>query len=116
MQYLNSAYARVFNEVAERRGYLFEKPYRSVPLVTDSHALEACRYVDLNPIRAGICANAAAYRWSSYRATVGLTQKPRFLQIDWLLSSFDADRSRAMVKYSQFVEEGARAYRPRDAA
>src|SRR5215218_6561829 len=108
MQYLNSTYARIFNEYVERSGYLFEDPYESIPVKTDAHAVLLCRYVVLNPVRAGMCGSAQNYRWSSYRATLGLVSRPPFLKTDWVLANFHPRVDRARVAYALFVEEGAR--------
>ena len=108
MQYLNSTYARIFNEIEGRRGYLFEKPYESVPVESERHALEVCRYVVLNPVRVYVCDAAHEYRWSSYRATLGLVSRPPFLTTRWVLENFGPNPDRARVEYALFVEEGAR--------
>jgi putative transposase len=108
MQYLNSTYARIFNEIEDRRGYLFENPYKSVRVESERHALEVCRYVVLNPIRAYICDSPQDYRWSSYRATLGLVSRPPFLTTRWVLENLHPNLDRARVEYALFVEEGAR--------
>ena len=114
LQLLNSAYACAFNEIVGRRGYLFERPYTSKRLVGESHTLECCRYVDLNPVRAGMRERAEQYAWSSYRATVGLARVPLFLTMDWALGLFDEDGRRARTRYAAFVDDGARRPRPLD--
>jgi putative transposase len=114
LQLLNSRYACAFNQIVGRRGYLFERPYTSRRLVGETHTLECCRYVDLNPVRARMRERALDYPWSSYRATVGLSPAPPFLATDWTLGLFDDDASRARTKYAIFVEEGARRPRPPD--
>jgi putative transposase len=55
----------------------------------ESFLLELCRYVVLNPVRAGQVKSPGEYRWSSYLATAGRIKKgPSFLTIDWVLSQF----------------------------
>jgi len=108
MQHLASVYARTFNELHARVGHLFERRYGSVPLQGEAHTLEVCRYVVLNPVRAGQCEAAEDWRWSNYRATVGLVTPPRFLTVEWTLALFDADPIRARVKYARFVADAAR--------
>ena len=48
----------------------------------DRYLLELCRYVVLNPVRAGMVRSAREYRWSSYRATAGLRVTPELLCTD----------------------------------
>jgi putative transposase len=60
----------------------------------------------LNPVRAGMVAEAENWQWSSYRNTVGLDKSPSWLQVNWLLSCFGKRRSSAIEKYKVFVAEG----------
>lgn len=69
---------RFVNKVEKRSGTLWEGRYKSSPISTDEYLLACCRYVELNPVRAGLVAAPEDYRWSSYRAKVGI------LQQDWL--------------------------------
>jgi len=47
---------------------LWEEPYDATPIHARRHLLACMRYIEENPVRAGIRAHPAAYRWSSYRA------------------------------------------------
>jgi hypothetical protein len=47
-------------------------------------------YVVRNPVDAGLVAHPRMWRWSSYRATAGLTSAPAHLSLDWLDSVFPA--------------------------
>ena len=44
--------------------------------------------------------------WSSYRATSGRSDVPEFLTVDWILSQFDSERSRAVSAFRLFVQQG----------
>ena len=59
----------------------------------------------LNPVRAGLVKKAAAWPWSSYRATAGLEEPPAFLTTDWLLGQFARDRKKAQRAYRRFVAQ-----------
>jgi len=82
MLVLNGWYARRFNLRNERVGHVFGGPYDAKRVVTDEHLLEVSRYVVLNPVRAGLAAEPGRWRWSSYRATAGLSPRPLFLELD----------------------------------
>lgn len=41
-------------------------------LITNSYLQNCCRYVELNPVKAGMVMRAEDYRWSSFRSKVGL--------------------------------------------
>jgi putative transposase len=50
--------------------------YKAILVEKDSYLLALCRYVVLNPVRAGMVRSAREYRWGSYRATAGLSAPP----------------------------------------
>jgi hypothetical protein len=53
--------------------------------------MRAARYVVRNPVRAGLVEEAAAWQWSSYRATAGLADVPDWLRLDWIRLAFSRD-------------------------
>jgi putative transposase len=103
MQVLNGEFSRRANARWSRRGHLFENRFHSEPIRSDAHLLEACRYVDLNPCRAGICPSPDGWQWSSYRAAVGKAHPPAFLAVGELLGLFGRDPARAREAYREFV-------------
>ena len=60
MQYVNHVY--------RRSGTLWEGRYRSSLIDSERYLLTCYRYIEFNPVRAGIVADVSGYRWSSYRA------------------------------------------------
>jgi REP element-mobilizing transposase RayT len=109
MQRHNSTYARTYNRRHGRVGHLFQDRYFSILIQKESHLLETARYVVLNPVRARACERAEDWPWSSYRATAGLTDGPRWLTTSWLLEHFAHDVETARARYTEFVAEGAPA-------
>ena len=71
MRQLNGVYTQLFNKLHGRTGHLFQGRYKSILIQKDSHLLEVCRYVVLNPVRAKMVEAPEAWKWSSYRATAG---------------------------------------------
>jgi putative transposase len=57
---------RYVNRRLERSGTLWEGRYKSSPIQTDAYFLACSRYVELNPVRAGMVADPGSYPWSSY--------------------------------------------------
>jgi putative transposase len=106
MKWLNGSYAQRFNRAHGTRGHVFESRYYSALIERESHLLEAVRYVVLNPVRAGLCANPREWRWSSYRAWIGEAAAPGFLAVGWLLQQFGMDADAATARLRTFVEEG----------
>jgi putative transposase len=103
MQEMNGGYSALFNSVHGRSAHLFRNRFMAQLIDSDSYLLTACRYVAHNPVRAGLCEEPAAWRWSSYRATVGIDRVPRFLDerlISGVIGGGDSWRNR----YREFVE------------
>lgn len=72
MQALGRRYVRWFNDRYGRTGTLWEGRFRSAVIEGDRYLLTCCRYIELNPVRAGLVAEPGEYRWSSYRHHAGL--------------------------------------------
>jgi putative transposase len=78
----------VFNRWTGRGGALFERRYCDELVDNEAHAYELARYIVLNPVRAGLCAHPREWRWSSYRAAVGVIKPPPFLYVKGLHDLF----------------------------
>ncbi|HSV58750.1 MAG TPA: transposase [Variovorax sp.] len=72
MQAVGRRYVRYFNDRHGRTGTLWEGRYRSTLIQTDRYFLACMAYIDLNPVRAGMVADARDYPWSSYGHYAGL--------------------------------------------
>ena len=68
MKALGQRYVQYVNRTYQRSGTLWEGRYRSCPTQEETYLLACQRYIELNPVRAGMVAHPAEYRWSSYRA------------------------------------------------
>ncbi len=60
--------ARAFHRARGRRGHCWERRYRSCLVEADPYALAALRYLDRNPVRAGLVNDPTTYEWSSRAA------------------------------------------------
>jgi putative transposase len=109
MRILNGTYAQRFNARYERVGHVFQGPYKAETLNRDGHLLEVCRYISLNPVKAGLCEDAALWPWSSYSALAGLSEAPSFLEVDFVRSLFGG-----AAGYRAFVADGERQRPGRD--
>ena len=106
MHLVNTNVAREVNDGRGRGGHALRARYTSRSILTDTHLLEACRYVDLNPVRARACSDPAQWRWSSFRALVGLDRPPRFLAIHEALGLFGRTLAAGRDAYARFVHDG----------
>jgi putative transposase len=66
MQAVGRRYVRYFNDLQGRSGTLWEGRYRSTVIEAERFLLACMAYIDLNPVRAGLVAQARDYPWSSY--------------------------------------------------
>jgi len=60
-------YAGYFNHRYERTGTLWEGRFHASLVTTDKYLITCHRYIDLNPVRAGLAAGPEHYAWSSHR-------------------------------------------------
>lgn len=68
MQNLGSQYVRYFNDRHARTGTLWEGRYQSSLILDERYWLTCLRYIERNPVAAGMIASPADYEWSSYGA------------------------------------------------
>lgn len=108
MKRLAGRHTRRLNCLARRTGTAWEGRFRCSPIESERYLLACTRYVDLNPVRAGLVRRPEDYPWSSFRARIGvepwtwLDPDPSYLA----LASNATDRAR---RYRQFVEQGIHA-------
>ncbi|MDP3221725.1 MAG: transposase, partial [Rubrivivax sp.] len=113
MRHLNGVFTQNFNRRHAKVGHLFQGRFKAVLVDRDAYLLEACRYVELNPVRAGIVSEAQHWLWSSYRAHVCQQPTPPWLDTAGLhgyLLGRDcanaADSRRAATRYAALVAAG----------
>lgn len=95
-------YSKWFNKKYNRKGHLFQSPYKAILVETDSYLLELIRYIHLNPVRAGMVERPEDYKWSSFRAYIG-EESPQWLTLDWILSMFGEDVLEARTRFREFT-------------
>lgn len=108
MRHINGVYTQCFNRRHNLVGHLFQGRFKAILVDTESHLLEVCRYVDLNPVRAHMVEQPDAYPWSSYRALAGLDAAPAWLDYASVYAQLSPNKSEqhAAIDYAQFVAQG----------
>ncbi len=105
MQRLSALYTTGINALYHRTGSLWEGRFKSSLVDSDQYVLSCYRYIELNPVRAGMVAHPADYRWSSYRHQVeSLGDYPIRPHSEWLALGPDGGARRK--HYSELVAEG----------
>lgn len=97
MQGVGRQYVRLFNRRHQRTGTLWEGRYRASIIQHDRYFLACQRYVEMNPVRAGMVAGPENYQWSSHRHHLGLEIDPLVSphNIYWALGNTPFDRESA---------------------
>jgi len=66
MQLINDKYSKYFNKKYSRSGHLWQGRYKSYPLFDDAHFWIVAKYIERNPIKAGMVQDVADYRFQSF--------------------------------------------------
>jgi putative transposase len=105
MQAVGRAYVRYFNLRHQRSGTLWEGRYRSNLIESERYLLACMVYIDLNPVRAGMVAQAADFKWSSHRHCIGQVSDKLVtpLALFWGLGNTPFAREAA---YSDLIQSG----------
>ena len=104
MQYLGRYYVRYFNYRFKRTGTLFEDRFKSHLVQSRSYFLACSRYIELNPVRAGMVNDPGNYVWSSYSAQA-LGREVRMWSPHEEYESLGETRAARQVAYRQLFEE-----------
>lgn len=111
MQSVGRRYVQYVNRFYRRTGSLWEGRYKSSLVQAESYLLACMRYIELNPVQAGMVQDPGQYRWSSYRAN-GLGQPDTRLSSHPLYLALHTDTQFRYQNYralfrSQLDEEAA---------
>lgn len=95
---LGRRYVQYINKSYRRTGTLWDSRYKSSLVHADAYLLLCQRYIELNPVRAGMVADPALYPWSSYRAN-GLGEPDSLLHPHALYLDLDAGAVERQAAY-----------------
>ncbi len=96
---LNGVYTQSYNNRHHRVGHIFQGRYKAILVEKESHLLEVCRYVVLNPVRAKAVGRPEEWRWSGYRGTSGMEKPHPSLTTSWVLGQFSTRKGQTEKKY-----------------
>lgn len=88
MQALNHGYAWTFNRRHGLRGHVQARRYGSRRIRGREELLYAYAYAMNNPVEAGLCSRASSWQWSSFRGTLGLSERNSFVDDGPVLGGF----------------------------
>ncbi len=105
MQRLGASYTAGINSVYRRTGWLWEGRFKSSLVDSERYVLACYRYIELNPVRAGMVDHPAQYIWSSNRHhALELGNFPIRPHLQWLALGANPDERRR--HYSALVGAG----------
>jgi REP element-mobilizing transposase RayT len=108
MRRLHGQHAARLNQRLGRDGHLWRDRFHSRVVDSNRYTVQAAIYIDLNPLDAGLCASAADWRWSSYRANAGFAEAPHWHRVDRLYQHLGATPADAPWVYREAVERASR--------
>lgn len=108
MRSLGQRYAQHFNRHYQRSGAIWEGRYRSCITQSPRYVLACYRYVEMNPVRAGMVADPGDYRWSSYAVNTG-ARSDGLITPHAELSALGHDRESRISAYRDLFSRDAEA-------
>jgi len=98
MQYIGRYYVQYFNFQYQRTGTLWEGRYKATLLDSESYLLICSRYIELNPVRAGMVTEPAEYPWTSYHFNA-LGQENKLITPHGVYKALGTDRLTCLSSY-----------------
>lgn len=105
MQALGRRYVGWFNARHQRSGTLWEGRFRAGLIEGERHLVACMRYIELNPVRAGLCQRPEEWPWSSAAHHLGLARQAVISEhpLYWSMGNTPFEREHA---YREFMEQG----------
>jgi putative transposase len=101
-QRLSLLYAKYFAREYRHVGHVFQDRFKSIAVQDNAYLLECGRYIERNPMNAGMVAEPAHYRWSSHRFYTEGTADP-IITPNPLFVALSNDASVRRSQYRDFV-------------
>jgi putative transposase len=105
MKNVSQHFSQYINRKQGRTGTLWEGRFRSCLVADERYSLACYRYIELNPVRAGIAARLNEYPWSSYGANAGLRRDSLVAPHPAYLALADEPTRRA-ERYAELAASG----------
>ncbi len=103
IKFLGAKYVRYINKIYKRSGTLWEGRFKSSLVDKERYFLACLRYIELNPVRAGIVNSPGLYQWSSYRFRARGILDP-ILDLDAWYFGLSSNPLERQAKYRKFVD------------
>jgi len=104
MKRLAGRQSALVNKLERRTGSLWDGRFKASPIQRDEYMLSCIRYVEMNPVRAGMVVGPRQYRWSSYRERMGLVDKTQ-LDYDTSFLALADECKQRRGKYKEYMQQ-----------
>lgn len=104
MQYVGRFYVRYFNKRYDRTGTLWEGRFRSCLVQSERYFLTCQKYIELNPVRAGMVENPADFHWSSHRFNTRIVTSSFCVPHEVYLAMGSTESDRVVAYRELFLE------------
>jgi putative transposase len=104
MQTVCRRYVRRFNDIHQRTGALCQGRYKATVVDTEQYLFACHRYIELNPVRAGLVADPGRYHWSSHRANGFGATDPLIVPHERYLALGSDARAREAAYRAMFID------------
>lgn len=108
MKRLAGRHTRRMNLLEGRSGTAWEGRFKCSPIESSRYLLACTRYVELNPVRAGMVADPSEFHWSSYRARMGMAAA-HLLDLDPCFLALGPSLAEQRSAYAEWVAAGSTA-------
>ena len=99
---ISSSYVYWYNMKYERCGHLFQERFKSENVENSAYFLTVLRYIHQNPLKAGLAKDVFESKWTSINEYI---RKVNIVDIDFGLSLFSLDRSKAIQLFIEYMEQ-----------
>jgi len=108
MRHVNGVYTQAYNRRYTKVGHVLQGRFKAILVDRDACLVQLCRYVERNPVAAGLVVNAADWPWSSCRHHMALAEGPAWLdsQAVWQLLLGHSVEDAAARKHAGAVYAG----------
>lgn len=103
MEIVTKSYAKYFNKKYDHTGHVFQGRFKSFIIQRDRYYFACSRYIDLNPVKAGIVNDPREYQWSGYAELACGKKSPLKLAHHDLYQSLGASSMERQIAYRTLV-------------
>lgn len=103
MEEVSKAYAKYFNQKYGRVGHVFQGRYKSFLVQAERYYFACSRYIDLNPVKAGLTKEPQDYPWSGFRALAHGEKPPIEINFHELYDSLGRNTEERQIAYRAFT-------------